>query len=554
MIQHLTIKNYALIDELELDLSGGMTIITGETGAGKSILLGALSLLLGSRADLSALYSKDLKCVIEGTFNTADYELGAFFGEHDIDIDPVTIIRREIGKDGKSRAFINDTPVNLSVLKELGSRLIEIHSQHETLTLNNSGFQMMVLDSCAGSAGHLEAYRKVYKDYNHSLELLGQLKERESKAASEQDYLQFQFDELESAQLKQGEKEAMEKELELLNNSESISLSLSRASEIINGDQDNILRAVSSVVTSLQPVATFHTGVEDILKRLRSLQIELKDIASELDVVAGSVSYDPVRAEIVSDRLDLIYRLEQKHRLQTVEELIALKDSISEKLLSFSSLGDEIEKTEKLCSRLLSELEKHAGKLSANRHKAVEGIEQQVQKTLSNLGMKHAVLKIDLQSLPKGQFRDSGTDTVEFLFSANKGIEYRELSKVASGGELSRLMLSIKSILASLRGLPTIIFDEIDTGVSGDVALKIGKLLREMSLHGQCMAISHLPQVAASAAHHFLVQKSVVAERMQTRVAQLSAEARIEEIARLLSGEAVTPAAIANANALLKGA
>jgi DNA repair protein RecN (Recombination protein N) len=552
MIQHLTIKNYALIDELELDLSGGMTIITGETGAGKSILLGALSLLLGSRADLSALYSKDLKCVIEGTFNTADYELGAFFGEHDIDIDPVTIIRREIGKDGKSRAFINDTPVNLSVLKELGSRLIEIHSQHETLTLNNSGFQMMVLDSCAGSAGHLEAYRKVYKDYNHSLELLGQLKERESKAASEQDYLQFQFDELESAQLKQGEKEAMEKELELLNNSESISLSLSRASEIINGDQDNILRAVSSVVTSLQPVATFHTGVEDILKRLRSLQIELKDIASELDVVAGSVSYDPVRAEIVSDRLDLIYRLEQKHRLQTVEELIALKDSISEKLLSFSSLGDEIEKTEKLCSRLLSELEKHAGKLSANRHKAVEGIEQQVQKTLSNLGMKHAVLKIDLQSLPKGQFRDSGTDTVEFLFSANKGIEYRELSKVASGGELSRLMLSIKSILASLRGLPTIIFDEIDTGISGEVAHKVGNILKSMSKERQVIAITHLPQMAGKGDSHLYVYKNASGAKTVTRIRQLTPDERVEEIARMLSGEKPSAAAKANARELLQ--
>lgn len=552
MIQHLTIKNYALIDELEIDLSDGMTIITGETGAGKSILLGALSLLLGSRADLTALYSKDGKCVIEGTFNTSGYKLEEFFTEHDLDIENTTIIRREIGKDGKSRAFINDSPVNLNVLKELGGRLIEIHSQHETLTLNNSGFQMMVLDSYAGSEKDLESYRKAYKNYNQSLKILEELKQQESKASAEQDYLKFQFDELDQAQLKTGEKESLEKELELLNNSENISVSLSRASDIISGDNDNTLQAISSVISSLQPVANYHSGIAEILQRLRSVHIELKDISSEINNVAHSVSFDPSRAEIVGDRLDLIYRLEQKHRLQTTEELIALKDSIAEKLLSFSSLGAEIEKRSKECSVQLAALMKFASQLSATRRKAIPGIEQQVQKTLSALGMKHAVLKIDLGTVPEGQFRENGTDIAAFLFSANKGVEYRELNKVASGGELSRLMLSIKSILASLKGLPTIIFDEIDTGISGEIAHKVGNILKGMSKERQVIAITHLPQMAGKGDSHLYVYKNSSGAKTVTRIRELNPEERVEEIARMLSGEKPTAAAKANARELLE--
>ncbi len=552
MIQHLTIKNYALIDELEIDLSRGMTIITGETGAGKSILLGALSLLLGSRSDLSALYSKDGKCVIEGTFNTAEYHLEEFFAENDIDCESTTIIRREIGKDGKSRAFINDTPVNLTVLKELGSLLIEIHSQHETLTLNNSGFQLMVVDSCAGSGKDLENYKKAFRNYNQSMKMLEELREQEAKASSEQDYLKFQFDELEQVQLKSGEKELLEKELELLNNSENITLSLSRASDIINGEHDNMLQALASVVSSLQPVAIYHQGVEEILQRLRTLQIELKDVSSEIESITHSISFDPSRAEIVSDRLDLIYRLEQKHRMQTVEELIALKDSISEKLLSFSSLSEEMDKLEIVCRQQLDNLKKLATKLSDVRRKAINGMEQQVQKTLSALGMKHAVLKIELGSLPEGQFRESGTDTVMFLFSANKGVEYRELNKVASGGELSRLMLSIKSILASLRGLPTIIFDEIDTGISGEVAHKVGNILKGMSKERQVIAITHLPQMAGKGDSHLYVYKNASGSKTVTRIRELNPDERVEEIARMLSGEKPSAAAKANARELLE--
>ena len=552
MIQHLTIKNYALIDELEIDFSRGMTIITGETGAGKSILLGALSLLLGSRSDLSALYSKDGKCVIEGTFNTAEYHLEEFFAENDIDCESTTIIRREIGKDGKSRAFINDTPVNLTVLKDLGSLLIEIHSQHETLTLNNSGFQLMVVDSCAGSGNDLENYRKVFRSYNQSMKMLEELREQEAKASSEQDYLKFQFDELEQVQLKSGEKELLEKELELLKNSENITLSLSRASDIINGEHDNMLQALASVVSSLQPVAIYHQGVEEILQRLRTLQIELKDVSSEIDSITHSISFDPSRAEIVSDRLDLIYRLEQKHRMQTVEELIALKDSISEKLLSFSSLSEEMDKLEIVCRQQLDNLKKLATKLSDVRRRAINGMEQQVQKTLSALGMKHAVLKIELGSLPEGQFRESGTDTVMFLFSANKGVEYRELNKVASGGELSRLMLSIKSILASLRGLPTIIFDEIDTGISGEVAHKVGNILKGMSKERQVIAITHLPQMAGKGDSHLYVYKNTSGSKTVTRIRELNPDERVEEIARMLSGEKPSAAAKANARELLE--
>lgn len=552
MIQHLTIKNYALIDELEIDFSGGMTIITGETGAGKSILLGALALLLGSRADSTALYSKDGKCVIEGTFNTSGYRLEEFFSEHDIDFEKITIIRREIGKDGKSRAFINDTPVNLTVLKELGGRLIEIHSQHETLTLNNSGFQMMVLDSYAGTGKELESYRQAYINYNRSLKTLEELKTQESKASAEQDYLKFQFDELDQAQLKAGEKEALEKELELLNNSENISVSLSHASDIISGENDNTLQAISAVVSSLQPVAAYHSGIDEILQRLRSVHIELRDISSEIDSIAYSVSFDPSRAEIVSDRLDLIYRLEQKHRMQTTEDLIALKDSIAEKLLSFSSLGAEIEKLGKDCSVQLTNLKKLASQLSAIRRKSIPAIEKQVQNTLSALGMKHAVMKIDLTVLPEGQFRENGTDIVNFLFSANKGVEYRELNKVASGGELSRLMLSIKSILASLKGLPTIIFDEIDTGISGEIAHKVGNILKGMSKERQVIAITHLPQMAGKGDSHLYVYKNSSGTKTVTRIRELNPEERVEEIARMLSGEKPSAAAKANARELLE--
>ena len=552
MIQHLTIKNYALIDELEIDFSGGMTIITGETGAGKSILLGALSLLLGSRSDLSALYSKETKCVIEGTFNTEHYHLNDFFEENDIDFDKTTIIRREISKDGKSRAFINDTPVNLTALKELGSRLIEIHSQHETLTLNNSGFQMMVVDSCAGSDKELTGYRSAYREYQENLKTLDHLKAEESKASAEQDYLKFQFDELEQAQLKSGEKDLLEKELELLNNSENITLSLSRASDIISGDHDNVLQAVSAVISSLQPVASFHEGIGEILQRLRSVHIELKDVSSDIENMAHSISFDPSRAEVVSDRLDQIYRLEQKHRVQSEDELLALQESISGKLQSFTSLSEEIEKRSLESQRQLENLKKLATKLSSLRRKAVDGMERQIQGTLAALGMKYAVLKIELGSLPEGQFRENGTDTVVFLFSANKGVEYRELSKVASGGELSRLMLSIKSILASLKGLPTIIFDEIDTGISGEVAHKVGNILKGISTERQVIAITHLPQMAGKGDAHLFVYKNTSGTKTVTRIRSLNPEERVEEIARMLSGEKPSAAAKANARELLE--
>jgi DNA repair protein RecN (Recombination protein N) len=384
------------------------------------------------------------------------------------------------------------------------------------------------------------------------MKMLEELREQEAKASSEQDYLKFQFDELEQVQLKSGEKELLEKELELLKNSENITLSLSRASDIINGEHDNMLQALASVVSSLQPVAIYHQGVEEILQRLRTLQIELKDVSSEIDSITHSISFDPSRAEIVSDRLDLIYRLEQKHRMQTVEELIALKDSISEKLLSFSSLSEEMDKLEIVCRQQLDNLKKLATKLSDVRRRAINGMEQQVQKTLSALGMKHAVLKIELGSLPEGQFRESGTDTVMFLFSANKGVEYRELNKVASGGELSRLMLSIKSILASLRGLPTIIFDEIDTGISGEVAHKVGNILKGMSKERQVIAITHLPQMAGKGDSHLYVYKNTSGSKTVTRIRELNPDERVEEIARMLSGEKPSAAAKANARELLE--
>lgn len=552
MIQNLNIRHYALIGELEISFSKGMTVITGETGAGKSILLGALSLLVGNRADSSIITAGQKKCIIEATFATADYPLDDFFATHDIDRDSVIIIRREISTDGKSRAFINDTPVNISALRELGALLVEIHSQHETLTLQRTDFQMMVLDHYAGNFNLLNEYRNRFRSFNINGKKLEELKAAEVKAAADRDYVQFLFDELHGAKLQAGEQQVLEHELDILRNSENILSALNRAQHMLDGDDQNVLQAMRQMISLIQPISAFHTGIAGILKRLNSCQIEMRDISTELDHLSNTVNPDPLRAEQISERLDQIYRLQQKHRLNSVDELIAKGEELELRLTGYTTLANEIASLEKERAQLLMLLNESAGHLRNKRQAAIPGIEMAIRNLLSEVGMKNAVLKIDLEQLPNSNFNESGFDRVQFLFSANKGSEFRELHKVASGGEMSRLMLAVKSILATLRGLSTIIFDEIDTGISGEVAHKIGNILKKMSAERQVIVITHLPQMAGKGDEHLFVFKQEKAGRTQTQIKMLTEEDRVIEIARMLSGEKPTKAALANARELLE--
>jgi len=551
MLQRLVIKNYALIEELDISFAGGMTIITGETGAGKSILLGALSMLIGNRTDSTSLLKKDKKCIIEGSFEIEQYQMSDFFKSHDLDYEILTTVRREISPEGKSRAFINDTPVNLNILKELGARLIEIHSQHETLTLNESGFQMMVVDSFAKHEPLLKEYKSLYSKFTSAISQLTKLKEQEQKAKADSDYFQFLYNEIEECSLVPGEQKEFERELEILTNSEEIKASLFKAVNALNGEENNLIVALSSVASTIQGITRVLPGAVELNNRIKSVQIELKDITSEIESLESEINFDPKRVEKINNRLDIIYRLEQKHRVKTLEELFTLHDNLKNKLEGINSLEDQILKLEAEISISRKSLVSLSEKIRKNRNTAIPEIEKTIKGLLSELGMKHAVLKIELAALPEDQFKNNGSDSIKFLFSANKGIEYRELGKVASGGELSRLMLCIKSMIAKSTGLPTIIFDEIDTGISGEIAHKVGNILKEMSGERQVIAITHLPQMASKGEDHLFVFKETGSKSTTTRIRKLNQNERVEEIAKMLSGEQPSKAAIANAKELL---
>lgn len=549
MLQHLSIQNYALIDRLEIDFSEGLTIITGETGAGKSILLGALALLVGQRADTGVLQDKTKKCVVEGSFNIRSYKLKDFFEQYELDYAADTTIRREINPEGKSRAFINDTPVTLSQLKVLGEQLIDIHSQHETLSLNEGAFQMEVIDAYAQHAELLAEYRENFKSYKQLERELAALVEKEAQSKKDQDYYQFLFNELDEAGLKAGEQAGMEQELEALNNAESIKQNLSKASYGLNGGEANLLSSLNEVKALVLQVSKFNPSIQQLSDRLVSSHIELKDICNELESVEQEIVHDPARIEELDTKLDKIYRLQQKHHVKSVEELIVIKDDLSTKLLDISSLEDQIESAKKKLETLNSKLVTLAQKISANRKKCVPKIEQDVASLLAQLAMPNAQLKVEHAVLEA--FNTDGIDKVRFLFSANKGSEFKELNKVASGGELSRLMLSIKSLIAKLAALPTIIFDEIDTGVSGDVADKVGSIMEQMSSSIQVMAITHLPQIASKGNAHLFVYKEDVENRTISRMRKLKKDERVQEIAKMLSTGTPTSAAIKNAKELL---
>jgi DNA repair protein RecN (Recombination protein N) len=550
MLLRLSVQNYALIDKLDVEFTQGLTVITGETGAGKSILLGALGLVSGSRADSQSLYDKQKKCAIEATFDIKKYNLKSFFSEHDLDYEHTLVIRREINSEGKSRAFINDTPVTLTQLKELSDKLIDIHSQHQTLTFHESNFQLAVVDAYAKHQALLDEYAGSYKQFKTVEKLLNELIEKDNQAKKDADYYRFQFDELEEINLVSDEQEALEKELQALNNAEGIKLNLLKASQALNGGELNVLSTIGEIKVLLGGISKFKSEINELYERLNSSYIELKDIYNEIENIEQDIVYDPNQIEKISGRLDIIYRLQQKHQVKTVAELIAIKEELSNKLLEYDSLEAEIEKASKEKNKLHALLHSTAGKISENRKKIIPTIEKNIEELLALLSMPNATLKVVCES--SDTLTANGMDAVKFLFSANKGSEPKELHKVASGGELSRLMLSIKSLIAQLTLLPTIIFDEIDTGVSGDVADKMGILMQKIAKNIQVISITHLPQIAAKGDTHLYVFKEEKNNRTYSNIKQLNEKQRIDEIAKMLSTGIPTIAAIKNAEDLLK--
>jgi DNA repair protein RecN (Recombination protein N) len=551
MLQKLIIQNYALIDNLEINFDKGLNILTGETGAGKSIILGALSLILGQRAESRYFFNQQKKCVIEGSFKITGFHLNAFFEENDLDYEGETVLRREISADGKSRAFINDTPVNLTLIKNFGERLIDIHSQHATQEINDPDFQLLVVDGVAGHQELLNEYQSKFRAYKKSVTQLQQLIEQNDKAKADLDYYQFQFDELEKAAISNDEQEVLEKELYTLNNAEEIKRNLSGAHYLMHEGETSAILQLREAGQQLSVIEKFNPEVEELHERLKSTLIELKDIAAEVEILDQKTHTDEARAEEVNTRLSLLYNLQKKHRVNSNEELLAIQDDLSDKIQQ-AVFGDEaVEKLQKQISANKQELEKLAAELSTNRTKAIPVIQEKVLATLTEMGMGNSALEIEqtpLQDLAK-----NGTDIIRFMFSANKGHALADMSKVASGGELSRLMLSIKSIIAEYTALPTIIFDEIDTGVSGEVANKVGQVMERLSQNLQVITITHLPQIAGKGKSHYFVYKDDTAATTYTRIKKLDDNERVLEIAKMLSGDKPGESALQNARELLAG-
>jgi DNA repair protein RecN (Recombination protein N) len=549
MLQQLSITNYALIDNLQIGFDAGLNILTGETGAGKSIILGALSLILGQRAESRYFFNQQKKCVIEGTFKIAGFHLKTFFEENDLDYEQETVLRREISADGKSRAFVNDTPVTLNILKALGEKLIEIHSQHATLEINNPLFQLLVVDSVAGHDEQLSTYQSKFKAYKKLNAQLKQLIEEGDKAKADVDYYQFQFDELEKAALSDDEQELLEKELYALNNADEIKRNLLGANHLMQESENAALFQLREAGHLLSTTEKYNPAIEELSQRLHSTIIELKDIATEVEAIEQQTQTNPARADEVNNRLSLIYTLQKKHRVNTNAELLQIQSDLSDKIQQALFSDEAVEKLQKQITSEKKGLEEISTELSIKRAAAIPVIELQVLATLAEMGMANSAIKIEQSAIT--QLSDNGTDQIRFLFTANKGHSLSEMSKVASGGELSRLMLSIKSLIARYTALPTIIFDEIDTGVSGEVAHKVGQIMEQLAQNLQVITITHLPQIASKGQSHYFVYKDDEAETTYTRIKQLDKQERITEIAKMLSGERPGESAMQNAKELL---
>ncbi len=550
MLVKLAVQNYALIRELDLSFQNGLTIITGETGAGKSILLGALSLILGSRADSSVLLDLTEKCIVEGTFRIEDYDLEDFFLRNDLDFDSQAILRREINPAGKSRAFINDTPVVLNVLKELGDRLIDIHSQHQTLMLNSNAFQLNIIDSFAATGQLKEKFRSEYASFRKLQREYNDLKEKHEKNRADLDYYQAQLSQLEEARLKKGEQEELEREQELLEHAGEIKQALENASRLLSEESASVLSLLREARTTIGKIDSFLPAELRILSRLDSSFIELDDISNEISRIEQETEADPGRLELVNARLDTLYSLFRKHRAKDLEELIARKKEIENTLTSIVGNDDRLNELSKLLTPATESLRASALGISEKRKAALPAIESKITEQLKQLGIPNARFEISLQRT--SDFTASGTDSADFLFSANRQTRPENIARIASGGELSRVMLSLKSLLTRSMNLPTIIFDEIDSGVSGEVADKVGQILLGMGKYMQVINITHLPQVASRGNVHYHVYKEDTGDSTITRVRLLTAEERVQEVARLLSGSEVTETAMKNARELIK--
>lgn len=549
MLNTLHVRNYALIRHLEIEFKGGLTIITGETGAGKSILLGALGLLLGNRADTSVLADKDKKCFVEGSFRIEPYGLQDFFRENDLDYEDPVILRREIAPGGKSRAFINDSPVNLPLMRELGILLVDIHSQHQNLNLNDHRFQLTVVDTVAGNRNLLAAYRDQYDACMELGNRLDGLREKARQSRADLDYLSFQFNQLEEANLSGDEQESLEQELQTLDHAEEIKRNLLTAHSLLDGEEGSVRDLLQKAIQAFAAIREYYPGAGELGERIESAWIELKDIASEAEKNGQTVELDPARQQLVRERLDLLYSLMQKHGVNDLNDLIRIRDELDARISDISSYDEQISALEKEYAESMAALERLSTELSTSRRKVLPGMEKQVVGLLKELGIPNAVFRISMKDLD--DFTPLGRNEVEFLFSANKQVSPREISKVASGGELSRLMLSVKSLLSESLELPTIIFDEVDSGVSGEIAEKTGSLMKQMSRGKQIINITHLPQVAGKGEHHYLVYKTEKSGEERTGIRLLDSEERVLEIARMLSGEELTEAAISNARELM---
>ena len=549
MLQQLYIKNYALIENLTVDFTEGFSVITGETGAGKSILLGALGFVLGDRADTGVLFDKETKCIVEARFQMENDGLKPLFERYDLDFDTEYILRRELSPQKKSRAFINDTPVSLQTMKEIGSQLVDIHSQHDSLLLTDAGFQLHLLDEIAQNGSLLADYQTHFHTYNSIQRKLNELREVATKNIAENDYLKFQLDELQKAQLKEGEYGEIEQSLNVMENAEEIRSLLFSANGLLENSETAILPQLNELSSVLHRLKQLVPNMEELQQRIESVQVELKDIAYDLDRVGDDTQFDEDKLQELQERYDLLSRLMMKHHAKEVEALIQLRNELEAKVNAFENIDQEIEQTEKALKEQESLLRELASKLHVQRMKAAKTFGNQVTELARQLAMPHAVFQIAVESLK--DFSPAGLDQVRFMFSANKGVEVAELSKVASGGELSRLMLSIKSVVSQHNYIPTLIFDEIDTGVSGEVAAKIGGIMQQMGSSLQLIAITHLPQVASQAAHHFFIYKDNEGTRTQSHIKLLKPEERIAEIAKMLSNDKVTPEALKAAEVLL---
>ncbi|MBN2805932.1 MAG: DNA repair protein RecN [Prolixibacteraceae bacterium] len=551
MLANLSIQNYAIIKQLDVQFDDHFCVITGETGAGKSIIMGALSLILGQRADTTVLNNQESKCVVEGRFDQLDHAgLKPFFDDNDLDYDAQVILRREILPNGKSRAFVNDTPVQLNVMRELGLMLIDIHSQHSNLELGKRRFQLKVMDWFAGNEHLLDTYTASYQQYRRLQQDYAETLERSINAKKDLDYLEFQFKQLDEARLQQGEQESLESEQATLSHAEEMKTSLLQTTDLLDGNEFSVLPRLKEAQVLLHRLAAYSDQAHQLEERLNSAYLELKDLAEESAALAEKSEYLPERIQEVTERLNLIFALQQKHHVLSVEELMALRDEMDQQIQAAASYDEELEKLEKAMASVRLSLSKQAAELNKARLAQLPSLQQEITAILQQLGMPNAVFRVSVHPTP--DFTAAGTDELIFLFTANLGGKVEEITKVASGGEMSRLMLAIKTVVARSKALPAIVFDEIDSGISGEIALKMGEILAQMAGYMQVINITHLPQIASKAGSHYLVYKKETATETLTGMRKLNSDDRLTEIAKMLSGENPTAGALENARSLLE--